>query len=245
MKSLGVIALVGAALIAGNAWRGRTETANEPLLLFTSLPIYWGEASDLASALDGDEPLHWARRAIEESRPLHPVDTLDAASLRGRRDLLVIQPRPLSPAENVALDDWVAAGGRLLLFADPALTQASAFALGDRRRPQDTVLLSPILARWGLRLEFDMDQPAGEHAAGLGDGIAAPVDLPGRFVAMAGGRSDARCTIEAAALVADCRVGHGRVLALADAALFERQGDAARRAALQALMARAWRAGTG
>ena len=67
---------------------------------------------------------------------------------------MMIQPRPLSPQENVALDNWVAAGGRLLLFADPALTEDSAFAIGDRRRPQDVVLLSPILARWGLELEL-------------------------------------------------------------------------------------------
>ena len=46
-------------------------------------------------------------------------------------------------------------GGRVLLFADPMLTRHSAFALGDRRRPQDVVLLSPILARWRLELQFD------------------------------------------------------------------------------------------
>ena len=149
-------------MLAGPGCSSKGQGGAEPLLLFTSLPVYWPEAADLATTLKGEEPPHWARRAIEERRALRPVDTLDAATLKGRRDLLMIQPRPLSPAENVALDEWVATGGRLLLFADPALTAATTFALGDRRRPQDIVLLSPILARWGLRLEFDAEQAAGE-----------------------------------------------------------------------------------
>lgn len=233
-------ALVALALIAGAVWYDRDEVPAEPLPLFTSLPIFWPEAPDIATTLKGEEQPHWARAAIEAQRALRPLDTLDAATLGGQRELLMIQPRPLSPAENVALDSWVAAGGHLLLFADPALTEASTFALGDRRRPQDIVLLSPILARWGLRLEFDAEQVAGEHAAAVSEGVAVPVNLPGRFAVMTGGRADAVCRIEAEALLAVCRVGRGRVLAIADAALFERADDPVRRAALDALLARAF-----
>ena len=235
-----LVALVALALIVGTGWYGRAQIPGAPLTLFTSLPIYWPEASDLATTLKGEEPPHWARRAIEAERPLRPVDTLDTATLAGRRDLLMIQPRPLSPAENVALDAWVAGGGRLLLFADPALTAASTFALGDRRRPQDIVLLSPILDRWGLRLEFDAGQAEGEHTVARGDGVAMPVNLPGRFAAFTGGRPDASCRIEADALLAECRVGRGRVLAIADAALFEPVDEPARATALDALLARAF-----
>ena len=234
------VALVALAVVAGAAWYGKARAPGAPLPLFTSLPIYWPEASDLATTLKGEEQPHWARTAIEAKRPLRPIDTLDAAMLDGRRDLLMIQPRPLSPAENVALDAWVAGGGRLLLFADPALTSDSTFALGDRRRPQDIVLLSPILARWGLLLEFDAEQSAGEHAAALGEGAALPVNLPGRFAAIGGGRPDALCRIEADALLAECRVGRGRVLAIADAALFEPVDEPARVTALDALLARAF-----
>ena len=232
-------ALAGLALLAGPACSSKGQGGGEPLLLFTSLPVYWPEAADLATTLKGEEPPHWARGAIEAERALRPVDTLDAATLKGRRDLLMIQPRPLSPAENVALDEWVAGGGRLLLFADPALTAATTFALGDRRRPQDIVLLSPILARWGLRLEFDTEQAAGEHAVEL-DGMSIPVDLPGRFAAASGGRADAACRIGQGALLAACGVGKGQVLAIADAALFEPVDEPARRSALDVLMARAF-----
>ena len=133
--------------------------------------------------------------------------------------LVMAQPRALAPQENVALDDWVRRGGRLLLFADPLLTEESAFAFGDRRRPQDVVLLSPILARWGLRLEFDEGQPPGERLADL-DGVTLPVNLPGQFQITVPGRG---CTLHAAGIAARCRIGKGRVLVLADAALLEKE----------------------
>ena len=213
-----------------------------PLALFTSLPIYWGEAHDLGSMIGGKAARHWARTAIERERPLRPLDTLEAEALEGLRDLLIVQPRPLSPDENLALDAWVALGGRVLLFADPALTQDSAFAIGDPRRRQDVVLVSPILARWGLALEFDEAQPLGERPVGLADGVALPVNLPGRFALRRGGRSDARCRTERRALIVECAIGKGRVLAIADAALFEtaREAPAPRQAALAALLARAF-----
>ena len=131
--------------------------------------------------------------------------------------LVMAQPRPLSPQENVALDRWVRGGGHLLLFADPMLTADSLFALGDRRRPQDVVLLSPILTRWGLELTFDEDQPAGEQLADW-EGTNLPVNLPGKFVLQGKSRM---CRLLADGLAARCTIGKGRVLALADAALLE------------------------
>ena len=250
--ALALVALALAAMLAGAAWmtlsRDSAATrlpaaaaSDTPLLLFTSLPIYWGEAPDLGSMLSSNGK-HWARAAIEERRGLRPLDTLEAETLGVGGDLLMIQPRPLSPQENVALDSWVAGGGRLLLFADPALTEDSAFAIGDRRRPQDVVLLSPILGRWGLGLEFDEDQELGERAVRVGGGASLPVNLPGQFVERDGGRADASCEVDA--VIADCRIGSGRVIAIADAALFEAGPggpvSTVRRRALDALLARAF-----
>ena len=246
--ALAIAVLALAAMLAVAAWLafGRQGAATRlqpaaasdaPLLLFTSLPIYWGEAPDLASML-ASKKKHWARAAIEERRGLRPLDALEDEALGEERDLLMIQPRPLSPQENVVLDAWVAAGGRLLLFADPALTEDSAFAIGDRRRPQDVVLLSPILARWGLALEFDEDQPLGERGVQVGGGASLPVNLPGRFLDRDGGRPDANCRVDG--VIADCRIGSGRVVAIADAALFEAEASAARRGALDAMLTRAF-----
>ena len=131
--------------------------------LSTSLPIFWPETADPSDLLQQDRPLPWPRAAIEQHHRLVPVDTLAGEGvLDGIEALMLVQPRPLSPGENVALDQWVREGGHALLFADPVLTEESRFALGDKRRPQDVALLSPILSRWGLELQFDEAGVDGE-----------------------------------------------------------------------------------
>ena len=236
--ALGAVAAVLAGVAVWAVMARGDEAAGRPgLAVFTSLPLFWNEAPDIAAMLAPGGEAHWARTALEGAYTLRPRDAL--GGLKRERRLLMAQPRPLAPAENVALDAWVRRGGRLLLFADPALTQDSAFALGDRRRPQDTVLLSPILTRWGLSLAFDEDQPLGERVVALG-AAQLPVNLPGQLRAAPGGS----CRTSAAGLVARCRIGQGRVTVIADAALFERQTgpDAVepRRRALLALAAEAF-----
>ena len=211
----------------------RTAAPTSPTIaLFTTLPILWPERMDFRGLISGNTPPHWALAALQRHGKLQPLDSLarpggNAAMAAGSL-LIMAQPRPLSPLENVALDRWVRGGGRELLFADPMLTADSIFALGDKRRPQDVVLLSPILTRWGLALSFDEDQPAGEHMTGL-FGARLPVNLPGRF-ALLSDSSD--CHLLADGLVARCAVGKGHVIALADAALLEdRTGQAAQESA--------------
>jgi hypothetical protein len=205
-------------------WRASSPLAqpDRRIGLFTSLPILWNEAAALDELLDSKDQPHWVRAVLEDRGTVVPLDTLlDLANI----DVLMIaQPRPLAPEENVALDAWLRGGGRLLLFADPMLTEDSAFSLGDRRRPQDVVLLSPILARWGLTLHFDDQQPPGERESA---GERLPVNLPGAFLRTTGGH-DAACAIGQNGLVARCRVGKGRAVLVADAALLEREatGDA-------------------
>lgn len=203
-----------------------------PLGLFTSLPILWSEADGVAGQLAAPAPPHWARAVLEEGRRPVPLDTLLAPEALG--DLVMAQPRPLEPAENVALDNWVRGGGHLLLFADPLLTAESRFPLGDPRRPADTVLLGPILAHWGLALREKGE--GGESA-----GTPFPVRSPGELSALPG--APQLCRIEQAGLIAQCRIGKGSALIVADAALLEpAEGPAAARAgrALRMLMQRAF-----
>jgi len=241
-------ALAALAALAGLCGCGQAAPSPPPgaqIGLFTSLPILWRETGDMRELLASDAPSHWAQAVLAGRGALRALDTLavDGGAgkpgmmpLRSGALLVIAQPRPLSPAENVALDAWVRGGGRVLLFADPMLTAHSDFALGDARRPQDVVLLSPILARWGLELRFDDAQPAGEHDASIWN-ITIPVDLPGSFVPRG---KDARCTFAGEGLAARCRVGRGEVIAIADAALLDDGDDdaslAARQAALDALL---------
>lgn len=189
--------------------------------LFTTLPILWNESDDLAGLLSEDQPPpHWARAELDSHGSLVPLDLLSGPDGHDRLDgldlLVMAQPRPLGPAENVALDDWIRGGGRLLLLADPALTQESTFAIGDPRRPQAVVLLSPILRRWGLELEFDEEQAFAEKRIDV-MGMPIPINLAGRFRT----RGQNNCRLWGEGLAVTCALGKGRVVALADAAVLE------------------------
>ena len=234
--------LAAALLIASMKWSGAAPARSGETQLFTTLPILWSESADIGGLVRGEGVTHWARDTLATQGRITPLDSLGA--IAGDAPLLMAQPRPLSPEENVALDRWVRHGGRVLLFADPMLTAPSSYPLGDRRRPQDVVLLSPILSRWGLSLQFDEAQPQGEREAEA-FGEALPVNLPGRFaqsVGQSGGKSGGKsgCDLSGDGLGALCRIGRGRVLALADAALLESGGDpladARRSAALEGLL---------
>ncbi|ANY20009.1 ABC-type uncharacterized transport system [Tsuneonella dongtanensis] len=235
----GLGALVVAAAIAGQVLPGPPDPGDkEPLGLFTSLPIYWGEADGIGEALDGGGEAHWARAVLERKNRLVPLDSLDAGELEAVDRLVMAQPRPLAPAENVALDDWVRGGGKLLLFADPMLTEHSRFMIGDRRRPQDIVVLSPILKRWGLELRFDEDQPEGERMM-AGEGVTVPVELAGSLVKVAPG-APSECTLGTDGLMARCRVGKGAVTVIADAAVLDHErGEQDAAGVLEAILTRA------
>lgn len=240
----GLVALVIAAAVWALAGGPSPLAKRGPLGLFTSLPLYWGEEGAFSDLLDPDAEPHWARVLVEEHRELRPLDVLSPQALDGLQDLLLAQPRALSASENVALDEWVRGGGRLLSFADPLLTEESHFPLGDRRRPLDVVLLSPILNRWGLELHLDEQQSLGARNVRLA-GINLPVDLPGQLALIpTAPDAPADCELLAQGVGADCRIGSGRVLVIADAALLARHGgeQSGNSRALSGLMTKAYAA---
>ncbi|MXO66466.1 ABC transporter [Altericroceibacterium endophyticum] len=189
--------------------------------LMGTVPIYWGNAASVEDALRVDAEPHWARAIIERSFHLKPISFLDAERLKDVSYLLLAQPRILSPQENVALDDWVRGGGRLLLFADPMMTGHSPFGLGDPRRPQGVILLSPIFDRWGLELLFTSDQQDHVH---LAQGWIAPIPI---FLAgeIAGrpekSTAPGACKFAAKGVLALCEIGAGHVTILADSVILD------------------------
>ena len=214
---------VAAALLClGSACHADKAPAADPaelpqLGIMGTIPIYWGESAGFGDVLAGKGTPHWAKAQLEARYRLLPLDMLSPDNLDGLDFLLLAQPRALSPAENVALDDWVRAGGRLLLFADPLMTGGSSFPIGDRRRPQDVILISPILDHWGLSLAFDDERELGyELVPAMGTEI--PVNLPGTLKAHKG---EGPCSLIAAGVLASCQVGQGQVVLLADAALLD------------------------
>ncbi len=211
-------ALLPLALFAA---AGLRASGGNTIGLFTSLPIQWREAGTIREHLGNDAPPHWALAVLQSHGTVRPVDSFmggrNGTPLKGVNLLVMAQPRPLAPRENVALDAWVRKGGRLLLFADPMLTGDSRFSPGDPRRPQDMVMLSPILAHWGLRMEFDEDQLPADHLVQVG-GAEIRVDLPGRLVLA---ENAGKCAVLADGVAATCEIGRGRLLIVADAALLE------------------------
>ncbi|MCL6252163.1 GldG family protein [Altererythrobacter sp. KTW20L] len=196
------------------------EPARPQLALMGTVPIYWGEAEGLEGLLDTSESGHWARPVLEREFELVPIDYLSADALAPHSTLMMAQPRALSAEENVALDAWVRDGGNLLLFADPMMTGHSHYGLGDRRRPQDVALLSPILAHWGLELHFNEDQPAGLQMLEI-DNAQVPVNLPGLFVLR---DPEAGCNVTQESVQALCLIGEGTALLYADAAMLDFDG---------------------
>ena len=85
------------------------------------------------------------------------------------------------------------------------------------------MLISPILKRWGLELQFDETQPVGERWTDAYDG-EFPVNLPGKFVPVAAS-APSQCTVSESGLLAQCEVGEGRVTLLADAAILDWEGE--------------------
>lgn len=228
IAATGLLALAGCDRPSADA-PPQPSPSRETLGLMSSLPLYWPEGSDLADLAAGRGEAVWQRTAMEQAYALVLLDTLSPIAalspgapetdpLAGLTRLAVIQPRGLSPTDNVALDNWVRGGGRLLLVLDPALTGDYDLPLGDPRRPVDTALIPPAVARWGMAVRFDNAQPATVTTAGLA-GASLPLALSGR-IAITDPKAG-RCALAAEGAAAICRVGLGRVTLIADAALFE------------------------
>ncbi|RXZ64043.1 ABC transporter [Pelagerythrobacter rhizovicinus] len=225
---LAILIAAGVIAIALLGWALAGAGRPKPVLgLFTTLPIYWAEAADMSEMISGGGHPGWVRGALEKRFELLPLDTLAPPERGAARDLgdidilLLAQPRALSPQENVALDEWVRAGGHVLVFADPMLTAHSRFAIGDRRRPQDVALLSPILARWGLEMRFDPEQEGGERLITT-DLAPLPVHLAGTLHPIDGYPTRTEnCWIAYDRLFAQCAIGDGEATIVADAAVFE------------------------
>lgn len=233
-NSTGILAIALALAGCNESVAGEDPSQKPRLGLFTSLPIVWGEGG-FDNIIDGTNQPDWVRTELERDFNLEPLDALESDQIEPYDRLFLAQPRPLAPSENVALDEWVAQGGELVLLADPMLTRHSDYAVGDRRRPEDIVLLSPILTRWGLELRFDEEQPGGRQAVEAFE-TDFPVNLRGTFSKT--GSDVARCTIESSGLVARCDRGEGTILLVADAALLDASEDGTASAEQKALLRR-------
>ena len=227
LATLAAILLVAGAALAAMLYANEDANPRQPIGLMTSLPIYWSTDQDFGALVSADSAPHWARTALEEKGDLVPLDSLAAdgsgdpsVELTGLSRLILAQPRAFAPAEFAALDRWVRAGGHVVIFADPQLTEHSDFALGDPRNPQGVALMSPVFDHWGLRQT--LQQGAGRISY---EGQILPVDHGGIFMRIPG--DNASCEIAAEGYLARCRIGAGHALVWGDAAMLDEEGESA------------------
>lgn len=186
--------------------------------LLTGLPLIWGEGGVGDTVAGRGKPVE-AFTLLQHHFDVRPIDAVTADSVSRREVLLVVQPRYPTPYDLVALDNRVRAGGRALFLVDPSLHWPSELPIGDLRRPPPVAPVEPLLLHWGLTLA----PPA--------DGAAEPVDhsldvggRPNRVRLLGAGRFSARtpqCRLLDRGVVADCAVGAGRAVLIADADLLQ------------------------
>jgi len=217
-----ILALLAACTPGGSASEPEPRSKRPELLLLTSLPIAFGESFSIEAA--GSPVLE----ALERRYRVSPIATVSEEALHGAKLLLVAQPLAQPAEDLVALDRWVRNGGKLLLLADPMLEWRDSRPLGDATRPPPMFMDTGLLGHWGLRL--DAPEQRGDRAA----------RLAGRSIsARSPGLLHGTCTLSEDRLVAQCRIGKGVAVIVADADFLdwsdEKRGESGRAALLAAL----------
>jgi hypothetical protein len=216
--ALAVSIAIGWFVIASNmVERGYALRAlTQPLQVatMTSLPFGFGEADIAAVLQQRTEP----PAIIAAVRPVMQLNLIDAptpAALRHADLLLLAHPRAMSAEALVAIDAWVRAGGQALVLADPISEWSIRHPIGDPRNGPYLSLLMPLLRHWGLTLEADEnDSAATQHFfVDIRDSnYQLSLDGTGRFASAL-----PTCQVRADRRIADCRIGRGRALIIADA----------------------------
>lgn len=217
---VGLLLVLGLVLLlsALRFIRPEPPAALPELGLMTTLPLQWSEGG-IEADLAAEAAPHPAFARLSQGYEIKPIDDLTKLSANEPPLLLLAQPRALAPAELVKLDAWVRQGGRVLILADPALQWGSLYSLGDKRRPLFTSLLSPLFSYWGVELVLPItdDQPLAIREV---DTLTIRTQTPGEWQVKEGGGANL-CVITQNRLVADCKVGKGRALLVADADLLD------------------------
>lgn len=182
------------------AVQARPAAERPKLMLLTSLPLIFAEDFSLEGG--GSKAL----QALDTRYTVVPIATTDVDSLRQGRLLLMAHPLA-QPAESlVDLDNWVRAGGRVLLLADPRLEWPSSRPLGDKLRPPPGFADTGLLQHWGLRLDAPEQSGPGERRLG---GMTVVAASPGTLAGS--------CRLSSDRFVAQCRIGKGQATVVADA----------------------------
>lgn len=206
--------VLAAVLLLAACRQGVAEPVGSRIAFLTALPLFAASAAP-SEILNGPDQRAAIIRVLSERHQIIPVARLDEKALSGSM-LIIAQPRGLAGEELVALDAWVRQGGKALIFTDPELVWPSDLPLGDPRRAPPIGLLDPLLSHWGLELVSPaMNDDGPVQKIGIGQ-FSVAVAWAGQWQTR-----NPDCTIESDALVANCRIGKGQVLLVADADMLD------------------------
>src|SRR4029079_10681645 len=201
LLAVSIVALAGFAVAELRRPSRAPPPGERPtLLLLTGLPLMFGE--DFSIEHNGSPAL----AALQRDYRVVPISVASPQELGQGRILLMAQPRAQRPEDLVALDDWVRAGGHVVLLADPMLEWPSDRPLGDPLRPPLMFADTGLLAHWGLRL--DAPDARGTRPATIA-GYRVRTISPGQLYGA--------CAISRDRISARCRIGKGSASVIADA----------------------------
>ena len=206
MLGLAGVAAIAVAVTSRKPAAPPPRPANErpSLMLLTSLPLMFSEDFSL------DNKSSAAAKALDTRYRLVPINVTSSVELAKGRLLLMAHPLAQPAEDLVALDAWVRRGGRVLLLADPLLEWPSERPLGDPLRAPPMFMDTGLLAHWGLRLRTPRQRgPKLSKLSGFD------------VVTNSAGELSGSCAISGDGLLADCRIGAGRALVIADADLLD------------------------
>lgn len=218
--AIGLLCILSAIAAFATAYEKSKPDVSDPKLilgLVTTLPLQWSEGGIEADLAKDAQP-HPVFVRLNSTYKVKPIDDLQTLKASQLPMLLLAQPRALRPAELVALDVWIRGGGRALVLTDPALQWGSLYPFGDKRRPLFTSLLSPLFTHWGLELVLPMNAESVFIIRKIGTANIR-TKTPGEWLPHENAQDSAvpACRISKGGLLADCRIGKGRAVLVADA----------------------------
>lgn len=197
----------------------KNDKPNSKLALMSSIPLVLGEV-DVEQMAQGKNNPSAAYTSLKKHYDIVPIDAVDDR-LSEFNLLLMAQARPLSSSELVALDKWVRKGGHVVILSDAALQWPSDYALGDKRRPVFTSLLSPLFAYWGLEQLILLEDPQ-EQSIPLGAYSITTV-TPSEWSLIKTEAKDVECKLNDNKFEAICSVGKGRAILVGDSDFINEQ----------------------
>ncbi len=228
--------LLATLLLLTSCGSSLPEPSSKTWHVLTSLPLFVGQGS-MTDMINGKSDQSQLITRLQSGRKLLPLDTIDEAVIAKVDRILMVQPSAIPAREIVAFDAWVRRGGQAVIFADPDMLWDTGHRFGGVGTPPPSTLLDNLFSHWGLKLEGMRQAPRISSGKIVGENVA--LANPGIWKAI---DPKTTCEIEGGGLVAQCKIGEGNVILVADADVADpalwKQANNDNAAALSKLLAR-------